>query len=430
MNFIPCSRQVLVNKCCSLPGLSEEQKRQFRSFSEILNSFVHFTSQKKLEQMKQAYAYFNPNLETPVFPKLNNEEQKLQADILAETFGSTLRDANYKELTQEDIQKAFTTFSLVPVNTEVDLDDYQRIKLFYRGSNTKEVTVKRFYRKKVIQFENYDRIAVLLHINHQQHFDQKDGNSDDLNFIPGKVYLYLYKNIPHYDLELLFPNVKISMSLKDKLMLGVPALGAAIPMAIKILPSLGLLVGAIALVIFGWDLSEKLDLDVSNAQAIYPLLVAVLSTSIALGGFAVRQYVKYKSKRLEFLKKVTDVLFFKSLDVCQGTINAVVDSSEEEQSKEAILIYSLMLGDRRTYTAAEIQEKVNNWVKHEFSTVVDIDIQRSLQQLQSLQAPYMGEEEKALVVKLPDGSYQACEIEVAKYVLDYIWDHAFQYANK
>lgn len=429
MHFIPCSRQVLVNKCCNLPGLNEEQERQFRSFAEILNSYVHFISQQKLEQMKQAYAYFNPNQESPVFPKLNSEDQKLQADILAETFGSTLKDANFKELSQADIEKAFTTFSLVPVNTEVNLNDYQRIKLFYRGSNTKEVSVKRFFRTKKIQFENYDRVAVLLHISDQQYFDTKDGKDDELNFTPGKVYLYLYKNIPHYDLELLFPNVKISMSLKDKLMLGVPALGAAIPMAIKILPSLGLLVGAIALVIFGWDLSEKLDLDVSNAQAIYPLLVAVLSTSIALGGFAVRQYVKYKSKRLEFLKKVTDVLFFKSLDVCQGTINAVVDSAEEEQSKEAILIYSLMLGERRAYSQEEIQEKVNNWVESEFPVTAEIDIQRSLQQLQDLQAPYQDKGDKALIEKLPDGRYQACEIESAKFILDYIWDHAFQYAN-
>ncbi len=429
MHYIPCSRHVLINKCCNHSGLSDEQKRQFRSFAEILNAYVHFVSQKKLEQMKQAYAYLNPNQDTPIFPKLTEEELKLQSNILAETFSSTLIDANFEELSQTDIEKAFTTFSLVPVNTDVNLNDYQRIKLFYRGSSAKEVTIKRFFRSKIITFENYDRVAVLLHIKDKKYFDAKDSKNDDLNYIPGKVYLYLYKNIPHYDLELLFPNVKISMNLKDKLLLGVPALGAAIPMAIKVLPSIALLVGAVALALFGWKLGGKFDVDISNADAIYPLLVATLSTSLALGGFAVRQYVKYKSKRLEFLKNVTDVLFFKSLDVCQGTLNAIIDSAEEEQAKEAILIYCLMLVVNQPCKQEEIQHSINAWIEDEFQVSVELNIQRALQQLQDLQAPLMNGENKALIEKLPDGRFQACEIYTAKYILDYIWDHAFQYAN-
>ena len=302
-------------------------------------------------------------------------------------------------------------------------------KYFIKGSSLKEVSVKRFFRTKKITFENYDRVAVLLHMKDQEYFDEKKGKKEKLNFIPGKVYLYLYKNIPHYDLELLFPNVKISMSLKDKLLLGVPAIGAAIPMVIKVLPSLGLLIGAIALIVFGWDLGGKFDVDASNAKAIYPLMVAVLSTSLALGGFAVRQYVKYKSKRLEFLKKVTDVLFFKSLDICQGTLNAIVDSAEEEQSKGVILTYALMLGDRRPYSQDQVQTMVNAWVEREFSVKADINVKSTLQQLQDLRAPLFDGKEKSLIEKLSDGRLQACEIESAKYILDYIWDHAFQYAN-
>lgn len=428
MQFIPCSRHVLINKCCNQPGLSEEHARQFRSFAEILAAYQHYVSQQKLEQMKQAYAYLSPNQETPLFPKLNNDELKLQADILADTFGNTLRDANYKELEQVDIEKAFKTYSLVPVNTDVDLHDYKRIKLFYRGSNTKEVAVKRFFRTKKIVFENYDRVAVLLHIKDKDYFNGKQDN-DNLNFSPGKVYLYLYKNIPHFDLELLFPNVKISMSWKDKMMLGVPALGAAIPMAIKVLPSLGLLVGAVALIVFGWDLGDKFNVEAGNKKAIYPLLVAVLSTSIAFGGFAVRQYVKYKSKRLEFLKKVTDVLFFKCLDVSQGTLSAIVDASEEEQTKEAILIYTLMVNENAPLSEEVITQKTNSWIKEEFTIQSDIDVQRALKQLQDMRAPYLSEGEKSVIEKLPDGRYQASEPVVAKYILDYIWDHAFQYAN-
>lgn len=85
-------------------------------------------------------------------------------------------------------------------------------------------------------------MAVLLHVKDAKHFaaQVEDG---ELALIPGKMYLNLYKNIPHHDLELLFPNLKISMNLKDKLMLAVPAFGAAVPLALKVLPSIGLLIG-------------------------------------------------------------------------------------------------------------------------------------------------------------------------------------------
>lgn len=74
------------------------------------------------------------------------------------------------------------------------------------------------------------------------------------------------------------------MNIRDKLMLVILALSVAIPMLIKLLPALELLVGAIALVVFGWNLGGKFDVDVSNSTVIYPLLVVVLSACIALGG--------------------------------------------------------------------------------------------------------------------------------------------------
>ena len=428
MQFIPCSRHVLINKCCK--ALGEKEQRQFQSFAEILNAFVHFKAQKKLELMKHSYAHFNPNQEGPVFSPLTHDEESQQASLLADTFKRVLLNANYQELTESDIKKALMKSSLVPVNTQVDLNDYQRILLFYRGSSIKQATIKRFFRKKQISFYNYDYVAVLLEIKQQQYFRDKDINKDKLNFEPGKVYLYLYKNIPHYDLELLFPNVKISMSLRDKLMLIIPALGAAVPILIKILPALGLLVGAIALVVFGWNLDGKFDVDVEDPKAIYPLLLASFSACVALGGFAVRQYIKYKSKRLEFLKKVTDVLFFKSLDVSQGVLSAVVDSAEEEQSKEMLLVFYLLMQEGKALDKKELSNKVAAWAKEQFSVDTNINIETALEQLMNLQAPSdSGEGKLAIVEKIAADHYQTSNIETAKRIIDYTWDNVFQYSS-
>lgn len=428
MQYIPCSRHVLINKCCK--ALNDKEQRQFQSFAEILNAYVHFKAQKNLELMKQSYAYFNPNQDDPVFPSLTQDEEYQQAGLLADTFKRVLFEANYQELTEQDIKNALMQSSLVPVNTQVNLDDYQRILLFYRGSSVKQATIKRFFRKKEISFENYNHVAVLLEIKQQDYFQDKDNDKDRLDFKPGKIYLYLYKNIPHYDLELLFPNVKISMNLRDKLMLIIPALGAAIPMLIKILPALGLLVGAIALVVFGWNLDGDFDVDVKDPKAIYPLLLASLSACAALGGFAVRQYIKYKSKRLEFLKKVTDVLFFKSLDVSQGVLNSVIDSAEEEQSKGMLLAYFLLMQEGKALDKNELSNMVTAWVKEHFSVEADINIEVALEHLMSLQAPSnSGDSTSAVVEGVATGQYQASSIESAKRIIDYTWDNVFQYST-
>lgn len=47
-----------------------------------------------------------------------------------------------------------------------------------------------------------------------------------LNCIPGKNYVYVYKNIPL--IQSFFPNVDISMTWKDRLLFGIPGIGAGI----------------------------------------------------------------------------------------------------------------------------------------------------------------------------------------------------------
>ncbi|HOJ60577.1 MAG TPA: DUF3754 domain-containing protein [bacterium] len=48
-----------------------------------------------------------------------------------------------------------------------------------------------------------------------------------MQFVPGQTYLLNFKNVPKADLEIIFPNVKISITLKDKLLFWVPAFAVA-----------------------------------------------------------------------------------------------------------------------------------------------------------------------------------------------------------
>merc|ERR1711976_592852 len=105
------------------------------------------------------------------------------------------------------------------------------------------------------------------------------------------------------------------MNFKDKLMLGLPAVGGGIAVLAKVVPQL-LIIG------------EKAVREQDAMQA----AIAGLSLLAVFGGFLFKQYVKYKNKRIEFLKSVTDTLFFKNLDCNAGVFNMLVDAAEEEES--------------------------------------------------------------------------------------------------
>ena len=216
------------------------------------------------------------------------------------------------------------------------------------------------------------------------------------------------------------------MTLKDKLMLLIPAVGAAVPLALKILPSLGLLIGVIALTVFGFELGGTFKVDPENQKATYALFTAVLSIGLALGGFAGQQYVKYKSKRLSFLKKVADTLFFKTLDVGKGVISNIVDAAEEEQSKEILLPYFFLFTAQEPINEQALDKAAEAWLANEFDGYVDFKVGKALEELAELTAD---NEDCALLTVSPEQTFAVCDLSTAKQRLDKIWDDAFPYAN-
>src|SRR5262249_58029589 len=58
---------------------------------------------------------------------------------------------------------------------------------------------------------------------------------------PGSVLIKYFRNIPSADLNALYPDVQIVMSMLDKLMLGVPALAGGIPILLNLWSTLTVL---------------------------------------------------------------------------------------------------------------------------------------------------------------------------------------------
>ena len=131
----------------------------------------------------------------------------------------------------------------------------------------------------------------------------------------------------------------MSMNWKDRLLFGIPALGAGISLILKVLPQLLLIAGVFFYVFVGEIPKSVIPVKEEEVKDITPLLVTTLSLLITLGGFAFKQYTSYKSKQIKFQKNITETLFFRNMASNVGVFQYIIDAAEEEECKEIILVY-------------------------------------------------------------------------------------------
>lgn len=442
-SFIPYSRQKLIELCLEDSNFTEEKKQKFRDFCTILIAYYHFKFHNLLEKLKANFAYFNPDTEEENHDSQNNNtetelthQQKIE---LFKHFRQILEKANYTEVSQGSLTKAFEKRSLLKLDTVVDFNDFEEMICYYRGDIDKTIKVKKWFGLKQVpqKIDILQRVALLIKFKNPEHFTEDEIKK--LKFDPGKVYVYLYRNIPKFDLEFIFPNVKIKMTLKDRLILIISAVGAAIPIFIKMLPRLLLIIGIILFLTTGDVPFQQVKVTKEDIDNFMPILVTSLSLLVTFGGFAMKQYLSYKNKQIKFQKDVTETLFFRQLGINLGVFQSLIDEAEEEECKEIILVYYHLLNNQKPVTAQELDNKIELWMENKFNHKIDFDIKNTITSLTNIKGKIINnketlnieisEEEQSLVRMNSEGYCQALSLEQAKEIIDYTWDNLFYYAN-
>lgn len=431
--FIPFPRKDIIQLCLTDGRLDDAAANQFRCFCDILTAFYHFQFHSTLEQIKDNYRVFDPNADVqPLYePGLSDYEQ-MEAQVV-EGFKHVLERANYLPLPEAAMYQALNSRSLINLRTEVDFGDFDQLLCYYRGDVDQTTTVRRFYFWQTRQtVDLLERLVLLIKFKGEGYFRNKkqprQGHSQQPRFIPGKMYIYFYKNIPKLDLDLLFPNIQTSMTLRDRLLLVVPAIGAAVPMLLKTLPNILLLIAAILLAMNARSALQNLHVEEEQARNVMPVLIATLTLAIALGGFAAKQYSQYKNKKIKFQKEVTDTLFFKNLANNASVFQRLVDIAEEEECKEIILVYYHLLTSPTPLTPAALDAQIEAWMLEKTGKAINFDIQGPLDNLQAIRGQVdSGQPQRSLLEYAPQGHCQVLPLDDANAVLDQVWDNAFRY---
>ena len=360
--------------------ITVSQERILSVIGEGLTDANHFTRSHRLirlllrTEIDQQSIEMRQRLDTIVHAcerQIPIEQREAESTRLTDDIRAILIRANYVELSEKDLQTAFTTQSLIRLNIQINRKLWNRSVIFARGRHLTSQTVSAWFglRKKTIQIEVFDRL--FFYVEHQPKPRARQ-KSDTANQ-PPSFYVRLFENIPVADMEMLFPNCAVGMRNLDKCIMFGPAIFAVI--------GISAVIRASWLALYG---SARWQLGIDTAPPDVPggALAAIGGGLVALIIWGDTQFSRYQKMRLKYLKILADMILYRMLDRDMGAAARVLDEASEEESKEAILGYRFLLDGPSTADA--LDAKIESWLQTQFQVEVDFEVNDALAKLHRL----------------------------------------------
>ncbi len=347
-----------------------EERARFTALARLVAAWFHHDFHARLDGLKRDYEAFDPDrIAADAAGSGGGAAPLSQPEAVGERFtaalGGVLEKGHYNLLSQSDIDFALGASTLFPIDVEIDFELFDHLMVYARGLRRQADDIPSWLglRKRRVEFEMYERVCVCLRLR-----QPPPSARIAQDCVPGKIVLKLFRNIPRADLEMLLPNTRLKMRMIDKLLIGVPAVVGGVPVAAKLAPA----VVALAVLV-----------GVQRAHIDQLEIIAGLSGLFGLGLFLFRQWDKFKSRKLHFLKMLSENLYFRNLDNNEGVLTRLVDEAEEEECKEALIAYVLALCEPGL-DAAAIDARAEAWLAETFGVDVDFQIDDALDKLVDL----------------------------------------------
>ena len=408
--FIPVSRSDII------AGLLHPDLWESQSQSALASDVLHkmgllrqYRSSLLLNELSEIYDPFNPDDETVNVTEASDMERLEKRRIMNAKLRELVTSANYRELSQQDLEDVLTQASPDGVHVEVDFREYEVRLMFYRGESQtalkKRDIRKLFLRHLHYEVPTFERLFLAVKFKPEEERIQEIMREEQVDedkarkrlkklrrmlppsFSTDRIYIKVFKDIPRYDVEMLFPNIRVKMKYSDKLQLG----GSAV-------------VGTLT-----WAIGTGTKLLV--AVAISPLVLAgALITGV--GGIMYAQIRNVFITRDKYRMLLAQRLYFQNLANNQGALALMIDEAEEEDVKEEALLYIHLLQTPVHYTQIDaVRTRINAFLSNRFGIEVHFDVNDALGRLMSL----------GLVQQTANGDLRAIPLEHANQNLRTIW---------
>ncbi len=362
--FVPLRVGRLTNDLANRPWAEPDGEQQFRGLSRLVAALYHYEFHDHERSLEQAWDQIEARPEAA---------QEITRELTA-----LLEAANYTRVTPDQLDEAFGRESLVPLRLEVDLDDYEELLVYRRDSSQETVAIKRYKglrtEQRTITVE--DRVVVYARVRPATWFADRDVNPSDRNLIPGSLSLKQFREVPRADIKTLLPSTQVRFRAIDSVLVGVPAvISGVVVLATKLLPTLGLI-----FVLAGAWLGLRDDEPDLDQGA----LVALIGGLITLGGFLIRQWTKLKNRRVDYLKTLSETLFFRMLGDGLGVIHTLLNAAEEQEIIEVLLAYRFLCDHPQGIGLTELDLEVEQWLAATCKRSIDFEIDDAVTKIRAL----------------------------------------------
>ena len=299
---------------------------------------------------------------------------------MSDEFVRVLTDANFIEVSHEEITKAFGERARVRVKIKAPVEDYRDVRMFRRGHHMETIEIPAWFglRRRPLEVMVYDDVVLMV-------ATKPDGmNSADnrralssarrggQKVRSGAVLFKYFRHIARADLKALFPNVRVVRSLFDHLMLGVPAILGGVPILIKLASTMTVLFLVAG---FYLGLSGTMqDNDMEQA-------LAALTGLLALGAFLLRQWGNFHRQSLMHQKQLTDNVYYRNVNNNSGIFTYLIGEAEDQDWKEVLLAYYGLLTEAGPVTREVLDARVEELLVRMIGISADFDVDHALSRL-------------------------------------------------
>ena len=188
--FIPYRKHDILEMCLRDERL-RGQEEKIRYLYRLLDCTFHYEFHHIVEKMKDAYASIDPDADTNHYDNGGAPCREKFFDLLEDL----LEKANYEHVTDEDLKQALKESSLFNIRLRVNFDDFDEMKLFYRGVSTRQARIAGWmgFGSKTIDFINFDRVVTSASVR------SINASMPDITMFGSTSLLKMFRNVPKAD---------------------------------------------------------------------------------------------------------------------------------------------------------------------------------------------------------------------------------------
>src|SRR5688572_23392322 len=331
---------------------------------DALDRIVDRESSCFSRRLERYFAPFNPDRDTLAPADDEGEDHDAMRTTLGEMLDYMFDKANYARLDDAQFASALDAAKSHGMKIRLVPEKVASIDLYVRGRGEERRrvrTLRRPIKGEERDVELYRRLAVVFRMEGEEH-----------------VNIKLFREIPVSDLEALLPHAEVEMSPLDRLKIVGGGLGA---------------LGGVA-----WKIVEG---TVIAAQILWPLVIAFV-------GLSVRSFLGYRRAKHVRTSQMTHNLYYQNVANNQGVLDLLVTSISDEEMKEVLLAYALLVrdGGATLRDPAALGEAAERWLAQTFETEVAFDVTDAIESLDRLD---LWAERSAWRVRAPEDAHPRLE---------------------